>query len=101
MSYAVITIPARGPVTKISQPKAPDLTQLQTLIGGYIERVPYFHKFSHDGILYTRGQAWADEDGLMKRLPHNILASASFGWSQFDYPTNLYGTIIFYAKERP
>ena len=91
--YNIFIIRASGEVEHTTQPKAPKLDQLQAAVGGYIETVPYFTKFR----MCRRGRAYANEEGLLKGLPMNYVASTA--WRQnYNFATVLVGDVIFYAK---
>jgi hypothetical protein len=93
MPYNVYVIRANGKVEHSTQPKAPQLAQLQAAVGGYIETVPYFTKYN--GL--KRGRAYANEEGLLKSLPYNH--NASMAWKEsYKFATGLVGDVIFYAK---
>ncbi len=54
----------------------PSLKTLQDLVGGYIQVIPLFTSYSPHGGMggYTRGTAYANEDGLSLGLPINTKA---------------------------
>jgi hypothetical protein len=101
MPYAVFIIRTDGRVEKTVQPKAPTYDQQTKAVGGFIETVPYFTKMTHDGVLYTRGTAYANEEGRLHGLPIN--RSAMTRW-QSSCPggdpsrMTLCGDVIFYAR---
>lgn len=99
MTYHVFTITPDGAVTHGEQPKAPELDQLQALVGGYIELIPGFHKLEYNGKVYSRGQAFADEDGHRKRLTLNQRASIAWRKSAPLSRGQLVGPVVFCAKE--
>jgi hypothetical protein len=101
MTYAVIIIKPDSSVELRAWPKLPTLEELQTLVGGYIQELPYFTKLLHEEVSYTRGKAYADEHGFMKRLPINVPAARFWRLScPKGDPSmmNLCGTVVFVAK---
>lgn len=101
MPYAVIIIRANGEVEFSTQPKAPELAQSQEAVGGYIETISYFTKLTHQNVQYKRGTAYANEDGISKRLPLNRNATGAWRASCPAGDTTmmkLLGDVIFYAK---
>jgi hypothetical protein len=95
--YNVFIIRVEGSIIHTVQPKAPDLKQLQSAVAGYIETIPYFTKLEVNGVLYKRGRAYANEEGLLKGMPLNVQASKA--WiKNFKYASGLVGDVIFYAK---
>lgn len=96
-TYNVFIIRASGSVEHTTQPKAPKLDQLQQAVGGYIETVPYFTKLEYKGVMYKRGRAYANEEGILKGMLLN--ANASKVWrANFKNASGLVGDVIFYAK---
>lgn len=93
--YHVFVIKANGEVTETEQAKAPGLEQLQAAVGGYIETVPYFRKFRG----YARGIAYANENGLMERLPLNSAATAAWAANGKGH-SPLVGDVIFFSKSK-
>lgn len=101
MPYAVLEIKVDGRIVKTIQPKKPDYKQQKKAVGGFIETIPYFKKVMYEGILYQRGTAYADEEGMLKGKPYNRNAMALW---RFSCPNGdpsrmtLCGDVIFYAK---
>lgn len=99
--YKVITLLANGETKEQLQPKAPDLKQLQAIVGGYIETVPHFTKFGD----MKRGVAYCNEEGLLRGLQFNAAATSAWlqnlGKGPFGYPPRLHGDVVFYAKVKP
>ena len=100
MTYAIFVINSNGSVLKSTQLSAPKLDQMQAAVAGWIETIPGFTKFTHEGKTYTRGKAFANEEGLLHGLPYNHRATQA--WQ--DCLTNRLGqdlvcNVIFYAKE--
>ena len=101
MSYHVLEIKVTGDVIKTVQAKAPDYKQQTKAVGGYIETIPYFTKVSYEGINYSRGTAYANEEGRLHGMPLNLTAME---WWRESCPKGdprrmtLCGDVIFYAK---
>lgn len=98
--YNVIIFLANGKIEFSQQHRAPSLEQMQTAVGGYIERIPHFTRFEYEGKYYTRGQAFANEDGIMKKLDFNEMATDA--WQNCTVGiqnARLFGNVIFYSKE--
>jgi hypothetical protein len=99
MSYNISVIKSDGAVIRTRQDKQPNLEQLQAAVGGDIQPVPHFRKFeNHVGVAY------ADEDGQMKNLPLNMLATTmwlqNLGKGPFSYPPRLFGNVVFINREK-
>jgi hypothetical protein len=98
--YNVFIIRADGSIEFTVQQGAPKLKQLQDAVGGWIETIPYFHKFEFGGRWFRRGRAFANEEGLLRGLPPNSRATSA--WRQsFSGAYGLVGDVIFYAKGQP
>lgn len=96
--YNIFIIIPTGEVLHTRQPKAPELQQLQDACGGYVQQIPRFRKFEHEGKKYSRGYAFCNEDGISQRLPYN--AEAQKRWkAQCEWASGLNGPVLFYAKE--
>jgi hypothetical protein len=99
---AVFIIQADGAIIKTEQRNIPSLQQLQKAVGGFIELIPHFTRFEYKGKLYRRGTAYANEEGLYKRLPYNHQATqawkACLSNAPLVYEPRLCGNIIFYAS---
>lgn len=107
MPYNIFVIYASGAVEHSMQNEAPKLAQLQKAVGGYIETVPYFTNFTHGGVKYQRGKAFANEEGLLKGLPFNNTATNAWRncpqFRRFHFnamSATLVGDVIFYSKGR-
>lgn len=101
MSYHVLEIKATGEIVKTVQKKAPDYEQQKKAVGGYIETIPYFTKMSHDGIDYSRGTAYANEESRI--LGQSLNITAMMYWREScpkgdPSRMTLCGDVIFYAK---
>lgn len=73
--YTVTLIKANGAMSSIEQDLTPDLQQLQNGIGGgLIELIPYFSRYDGRDCV-----AFVDEEGKIKGLPFNAMATAA--WS--------------------
>ena len=101
MSYHVLVIKTDGSIIKTIQPKAPTYEQQKEAVGGYIETIPYFTKMSHQGIEYERGTAYANEEGKLKGLALNVVATQCWMFACPDGDHSrmiLCGDVIFFAK---
>lgn len=100
--YLIFLIPPHGSIDVKQQPKQPTLHEMQGWVGGSIQEVPYFTKLTVDGILYRRGQAYANEEGFIKGLEPNPRAHEFWKRScpEGD-PKRMHvcGTIIYVVKE--
>lgn len=93
-NYAVFIFRASGAVEKTIQPKKPSYEQLSKAVGGYIENIPYFTRYGD----YKRGMAYANEEGIIHRLPMNHKATRAWQDSvTFPLSQGLAGDVIFYA----
>jgi hypothetical protein len=101
MSYIVLEIKDDGRIIKTIQPKAPTYEQQRKAVGGYIETIPYFTNVMHEGVVYNRGTAYADEEGHLKQKRLNVNATAMWRFScpGADFSRmDLCGDVIFFAK---
>jgi Domain of unknown function (DUF3846) len=73
MPYKIFTLHPGGSIDVEVQKSDPSLDRLQRGVNGYIEEVPLFKTFVHEGVTY-RGLAWANEDGRRLGLPVNRTA---------------------------
>jgi hypothetical protein len=99
--YHVLEIKADGRIIKTVQKKAPEYDQWVKAVDGFVQCIPYFTKAMHEGKLYSRGHAYADEEGLLKRKPFNSNATKLWRYSCPDGDPDrmyLFGDVIFYAK---
>lgn len=72
-TLTMLTIKADGTLSE-SQVKPNDLTAMQAAVGGYIESVPYWDSFLHNG---QPRRCWAicNEEGKIQGLPDNLIAT--------------------------
>jgi hypothetical protein len=70
MTDRIVIISPDGTIKEISTTVPPGLSELQQLCGGYIERVPLFDTYEGE-----KCKAYADEDGKMRALPANSVAT--------------------------
>lgn len=70
----------------------PTLSALQEAVGGYIEAIPGL-KTLHG----RRCQAFAHEEGLLRRLPYNPRAAILWR-KQYGYATGLVGPVVIQVK---
>jgi hypothetical protein len=85
----LVAIAPDGAVTATSlQGKPPSLQQLQKIVGGHIQMVPYFNRFAGEPCL-----AFCHEEGKFRGLPVNEPATAL--WSKATgYPVTQYGEYL-------
>jgi hypothetical protein len=76
MQGTIITIPVVGDA-KIAALAEPSLEALQEAVGGFIEAVPYFDTYTHEGEL-CRCVAFCNEEGKLKELAVNLEAMKSW-----------------------
>ena len=102
MPYLVVILKTDGTRWRATQPKAPDLDQMQKAVGGFIETVPHFTKLTHEGEHLSRGHCFCNEEGKITGLPINEQATKAWldnlGKGPFRYPPVLHGDCIYYAK---
>lgn len=98
MAYVVIVIKSNGTISSTEQAHKPSLDQLQKAVGGYIQEVLGLHQYGD----WRRGIAFCNEEGQIKDLPRNTVATtawqACLGKGPFRYDPVIYGNMIFYAK---
>lgn len=100
MAYTVTIFKASGEIKTTTQNAKPTYSQIKEAVGGMIETIPYFK--SYNG--YTRGSAFAHEEGLIRGFDYNRNASEAWmkalaGQSGVDpNRVHLVGDVIFYAK---
>lgn len=85
-------------VRELSGP--PPLADLQSLVGGYLEAVPHFCQLlTPEG--RTVATAFCDEEGKLKGLPFNLLATAMWQASASG-PTGdvLVGTVVIVTGDQ-
>jgi hypothetical protein len=105
--YNVFIITPDGSVTHTTQEKKPDYAQIKEAVGGIIETIPLFKTFIHQGKKYLRGTAYCFEEGRMRGQARNRKAivawyEATGALDNSNYCLDrmeLYGDVIFYAKE--
>jgi hypothetical protein len=71
MKGKLTTITVDGSITSRTISKPPLLEELQKIVGGYIETVPYFNTYEGE-----RAVAFCNEKGKLHNLPLNITATA-------------------------
>lgn len=103
---AIFIIRPVEPVWQVYYAKnPPTLTALKQLVGGYIEIVPQFTKLTYEGKHYIRGTAYMNEDGRRMQLPLNQTATdwwlRNLGKGPFWYKPEVFGTLVYYATEKP
>jgi hypothetical protein len=86
------------------QKKKPVLEELQEMVGGYIQQVPYFTRYGN----FERGEAWANEYGKVLSPPLPLNEQATKVWwkenlDRFGKPyrlDELRGDIVFITKQK-
>lgn len=89
----MVTMKVDGAET-IAQIDPTDLEAMQLAVGGFIETVPGFRMYVVPDGTTQSGVAFCNEEGKLKSLPVNHLATAN--WHR-NFPTNdvLVGDVIF------
>lgn len=70
MRGELVIIRSDGTMSRSSISRPPSLDVLQRAVGGLIESIPYFVSFEN-----TPCVAFCNEEGKLKRLPVNVLAT--------------------------
>jgi hypothetical protein len=76
MPYRLIVIKPDGEILCETHKKLPEWKALQKYVEGSFQLVPYFSTMVLDGVKYNRGTAYCNEEGWIKDLQFNPLASA-------------------------
>ena len=85
MPYKFITVAPDGQIACETHKKLPEWREIQKYVGGPFQIVPYFSSMELDGTKYNRGTAYCNEEGWIKGLQHNLLASAMWmKWGRLD-----------------
>lgn len=96
--YELTVIHADGVIERTTTPAKPELSLLQSKVGGLIESVP--HWASYNG---RRAQVWCNEEGRINGLPLNTKATelwlSVLGKGPFSYPPQLFGDVLIVQKE--
>lgn len=71
MMKRLVAIHPEGTITEEIITKVPTLEDLQKIVGGYIEVVPYFNRYDDKMCV-----AFCNEEGKLKQLPVNMPAQA-------------------------
>jgi len=103
MPYKYITIAPDGKLSCETHKKPPDWKEIQKYVEGPFQMVPYFSTLEFDGTKYNRGTAYCNEEGWIKGLVFNPLASAC--WLKAcpkgdPKRMQIAGTLLFVAKEK-
>jgi hypothetical protein len=104
MPYRYIVIKPDGTVDTTVRPKLPDWKEIQQHVEGPFQIVPYFSSLEHEGLKLQRGTAYANEEGYIRGMPHNPVATQA--WIKAcpkgdPKRMQLSGPILFIAKEKP
>jgi hypothetical protein len=103
MPYKYITIGEDGALLCETHKKVPDWKEIQRRVGGSFQIVPYFSSMDYDGTKYNRGTAYCNEEGWIKGLAFNPLASACWlkACPKGDPKRMMIsGPLLFVAKEK-
>ena len=103
MPYKYITIAPDGKLTCETHKKLPDWKEIQKYVGGSFQLVPYFSSLEYDGTKYNRGTAYCNEEGWVRGLQPNYLASACWMKACPKGDPNrmkIAGTLLFVVKEK-
>ncbi len=98
-----------GKIHRSEQPKAPDYAQIRKAVEGIVQQVPYMTRITYEGLVYNRGTAYVNEEGIIRRMPFNRTASllwranarAAKAFGTRVNEMQLYGPVIFWAKQPP
>ena len=92
----VLVIPPGGEPHSYEAEKSPPLSELQRLVGGYIEAVPHWRKYEG-----ARCIAYCDEDGKLKNKPVNRWATLTWYRSCGQHMGDvLVGDVVIIVNER-
>jgi hypothetical protein len=103
MSYKYIVIKPDGEIVCESHEKTPDWKEIQRYVEGSFQLVPYFSSMVFDGKKYNRGTAYCNEEGWIKGMAPNPLATAC--WMKAcpkGDPNRMHiaGPLLFVVKEK-
>lgn len=100
MKGYILTIPVGGTPVLEEVGTASILSKLQDAVCGYIEQVPYFDNILWDGKVH-KCVAFCNEEGKLKGLPVNDLASALWITAAKRYTGDvLVGTVVVVWGDR-
>jgi hypothetical protein len=103
MPYKYIVIKPDGALSCETHAKPPQWREIQKYVGGPFQLVPYFSSLEFDGTKYNRGTAYCNEEGWIKRMAPNPLATAC--WIKAcpkgdPERMQIAGPLLFVVKER-
>ena len=103
MSYRYVTIKPDGELISSVEKKPPDWKVIQKYVEGSFQLIPYFSSLEFDGRKLNRGTAYANEEGYIKGMAFNPLATAC--WMKAcpegdPQRMQLCGPVLFVAKEK-
>lgn len=104
MAYKYIIIHPDGKLVCETHEKLPHWKGIQKYVEGPFQIVPYFSSLTFDGKKYNRGTAYCNEEGKLKGMAPNMLASAAWlkACPQGDpRRMSIAGPLLFIAKEKP
>ena len=99
--YKYIIIKPDGEIRTEDHKKAPDWKTIQKYTDGIFQIVPYFSSLKYRDVKYQRGTAYVNEEGYLRGLSHNEVATAA--WMRAcpkgdPQRMQLCGTLLFVAK---
>jgi hypothetical protein len=103
MPYKYVTIEPDGKLSFETHKKPPDWKEIQKYVGGAFQIVPHFSSLHFDGVKYTRGTAYCNENGYTEGLAVNHLASACWLKACPKGDPNrmiILGSLLFVVKEK-
>lgn len=93
MPFKITVIKPNGEKDSLTQPKSPDLKQLQGAVEGLIETVPHLVKFEGRNC-----EAYCNEEGRLHNLPLNPEATkvwlSNLGRGPFRYEPQILGNLV-------
>ena len=101
MPYKYIVIKPSGDVLCETHKKRPEWREIQKYVEGPFQVLPYFTSLTYQGVKYSRGTAYCNENGWVVGLKPNSLATACW---KIACPKGdpermrIAGTILFVSK---
>jgi hypothetical protein len=101
--YRYVTIYPDGSLESSCHTKPPQWKEIQKYVDGSFQLVPYFSTLEYDGRKLNRGTAYCNEEGWVKNMPFNPLASAC--WLKAcpkgdPERMQIAGPLLFVAKDK-
>ncbi len=103
MPYKYITVAPDGKIECETHKKQPEWRAIQKYVHGPFQSIPYFSSMEFDGTKYNRGVAYCNEEGWIKNMLPNPLATAC--WMKAcpgGDPSRMQiaGPLLFVVKEK-